>query len=371
MQPLCEIENWINSLVNNENEVEASAKLASLQKELTNSYTLEKLKGDASCRSYYRLVVEQPVKKNDKDNALNYAETHSDIVVNYIVVASPVDRIDNAVFIDIANHWRTHGVNTPLIYYAKPSKGLMLIEDFGATHLYDLMNECSDVNLYEKAIKQLINIQQIPSTKLPAFDRDFLLREMNLFNQWMVEYQLELQAPECVGQVFELLIDNALNQPQVAMHRDFHSRNLLLINDEIAVIDFQDAVRGPLAYDLVSLLKDCYLDLSEHQKNLLIDSYLELLFSSKALTSESVCDFTREEFVRWFDLIGMQRHLKVLGLFIRLGVEERKTGYLQDLPRVFNYVISVAKKYPQLSEFHAWLETQVKPKLAAQIWYQS
>ena len=365
MQQLCEIENWINSLVNRENEAEANSKTATLLKELENYYTLKKLKGDASCRSYYRLFVESAVNNNVNDKA----DENND--ASYIVAASPVDRIDNAVFIDVANDWRAYGVKTPRVYFAEPAKGLMLIEDFGETHLYDLMVKACDKPLHKAAIKQLVNIQKIPPVNLPIFDREFLLREMNLFTQWMIEFQLGLQAPECVGQTFDLLASNALSQPQITMHRDFHSRNLLLVNGEIAVIDFQDAVKGPLAYDLVSLLKDCYLDLSEHKKNQLIDDYLALLVSSKVLSTEIVASNIREKFVCWFDLMGMQRHLKVLGLFVRLGVEERKTGYLQDLPRVFNYVLEVAEKYPQFDDFHTWLETQVKPKLIAQTWYQS
>ncbi len=356
MQQLCKIEHWVNSVFNVEFD-----SIAKLENDATEALVfghgkLEKLKGDASSRCYYRLTSDKKLSGNP-----NYQEQ------SYIVVASPVDKIDNTIFIKIANHWREHGINTPLIYAADPNQGFMLIEDFGAIHLYDELIASFDRDLYQQAIKQLINIQKISATQLPSFDRAFLMREMNLFNQWMVEYQLVMEVPECVEQTFQILVKNALGQPQVTMHRDYHSRNLLLRDEKIAVIDFQDAVQGPLAYDLVSLLKDCYLDLSESKQNTLIDDYLLQLNRSNILSDE----INKDEFIRWFDLIGMQRHLKVLGLFIRLGVEERKTGYLQDLPRVFKYVLAVAKKYPEFELFYRWLSMEVEPKLVKQSWYVS
>lgn len=366
MQQLCEIEHWVSSLVSERNKVGNTDRKPKLERkikgELAEPYQLEKLKGDASCRCYYRL------------SSLHLLDDNKEIpdkTESYIVVASPVERIDNTVFIDIANHWRQFGVKTPMIFSVESNKGFMLIEDFGGIHLFDEMVKSGEVDLHKKAINQLLKIQKIPPIDLPVFDRDFLMREMRLFNQWMVEYQLGIEVPACVEHTFQLLVENALMQPQVTMHRDYHSRNLLLCDNEIAVIDFQDAVKGPLAYDLVSLLKDCYLDLSETKQRQLIDEYLEQLNLSGVLSTEAASTVTREKFVRWFDLIGMQRHLKVLGLFIRLGVEERKTGYLQDLPRVFNYVITVAEKYPELDAFHAWLLKDVGPELTKQPWYQS
>lgn len=338
MQQLCEIEKWIDSLINGK-------KIS-----IPGAWGVQKIASDASSRCYYRLVLVEP-----------------SLPASYIIAASPVGVIDNTPFIEIASDWKQQGVNVPTVYHFDKQRGFMLLEDLGSVHLLDQLKkrQCSDY--YRQSIEQLIVIQQIAPTGLAPFDREFLLREMKLFATWLIEYQLQLEVPPSLDKVYEVLISNALSQPQVTMHRDFHSRNLLLNEDKIAVIDFQDAVKGPLAYDLVSLLRDCYFSLSDAEIEQLIDCYLQQLENAN-LFAESV---DRSEFVRWFDLIGLQRHLKVLGLFIRLGVQAGKSGYLKDMHRVFDYVVYVSGKYPQLNEFHQWLSTDVAEQLAKQSWYRS
>jgi aminoglycoside/choline kinase family phosphotransferase len=309
-------------------------------------YPIEALKGDASCRRYYRL---------------NTAEN------SYILVASPTEKITNAIFIERAEEWLRGGINVPEVYSADAINGLMLIEDFGNTHLYDLLSKSQDEQLYHLAIDQLLNIQQLNADHLVVFDRGFLLREMLLFDTWFIKYLLKIKAPKMLEDVFGLLIESALGQPQVTMHRDYHSRNILMSNDKLAVIDFQDAVLGPIAYDLASLLRDCYLRLEDQQLDQLIDYYLEH-HNAKSQLSKPV---EKVQFVRWFDLIGMQRHLKVLGLFVRLGVEVNKTAYLQEIPRVFDYLLGIAQNYPELEAFHQWLLQEVAPNLSFQNWYRA
>ncbi|EPJ44507.1 MAG: hypothetical protein OFPII_33800 [Osedax symbiont Rs1] len=332
MQQLSEMYTWIESLI-----VSGAIKIA-------GDWDVCPLKGDASCRSYFRL--------------------HS-AAGDKILVSSPVQRIDNSIFIARAEQWRQYQVNVPSIYCVDEQRGFMLIEDFGNRHLFDLLTSEFNAELYQKAIEQLIEIQKVPHSPLVAFDREFLLREMRLFEQWLVKYQLDLAVPSCLDAVYELLVESALEQPQVTMHRDFHSRNLLVKQHKIAVIDFQDAVRGPISYDLASLLRDCYINITDQQTAQLINYYLQLSQSAQLLNRS----ITPQQFEKWFDLIGLQRHLKVLGLFIRLGVEEQKSAYLADIPRVFGYVLKIAAKYSELAEFSQWLEAVVAPALTGQRWY--
>ncbi len=332
MQQVSKLKEWLELLIVNQEIT------------IQGSWSLEPLQGDASCRRYFRLLNAQS---------------------NMIVVVSPIARIDNDIFISRARQWRSAGVYVPQIFAVDSAQGFMLIEDFGSVHLFDLLHKSADNGLYLQAISELIKIQQIVSDKLPLFDREFLLREMTLFDTWLVQYQLQQTSPNCLNQVYRVLIENSLQQPQVTMHRDYHSRNLLLVAGDLAVIDFQDAVQGPLAYDLASLLRDCYWQLSDQQIDDLIDAYLQQL-ESAAVTPLHI---EKQQFVRWFDLIGMQRHLKVLGLFIRLGVEEGKSSYLHDLPRVFAYVLKIAGRYPEFSEFYQWLRSDIQPALQLQPWY--
>lgn len=333
MKPFIELSSWIDSLV-------------LLKKiKLAKDWQIAALKGDASSRRYFRI------------------ESSS---VNYIVAQSPLDKIDNNVFCNIAKHWLAQGVNVPQVFELDEKNGFMLVEDLGANHLFDV---CSDINsdyYYRQAIDQLLCVQKVASNTLPVFDRSFLLREMMLFKDWFVEQHLMLNTADCVLETFELLIQAGLTQPQLVMHRDYHSKNLLITNDDISIIDFQDAVIGPIAYDLVSLLRDCYVSLTDTQLEGLQSYYLTLLNESKLL-SHSV---SKEEFVVWFDLIGLQRHLKVLGLFIRLAVQEGKDSYLKDLPRVYHYVENISAKYQQLKPFYQWLKTEVEPKVKQQNWYK-
>lgn len=334
MQHNLELSRWVESLIDD-------AKIS-----LIGKWEILPLQGDASSRRYYRLIG---------------------VDVSFILVASPVQRIDNKIFVNIAEAWLAQGINVPVVFDVDDRQGFMLLEDVGTVHLYDGSIKKIDMSCYRQVIEQLHKIQSISAVAMPCFDRHFLHRELTLFDTWMIQSQLNLRAPKLLDEVFECLIRNALDQPQVMMHRDFHSRNLLISQQQIKVIDFQDAVCGPLAYDLVSLLKDCYLTLNKTQIDEFIDEYLATLNSSGLLDRQ----IEKKVFRRWFDLIGLQRHLKVLGLFIRLAIEEQKTTYLADIPRVFDYVLQVTKQYSELGEFDCWLREVVQPELLKQAWYQS
>jgi hypothetical protein len=203
---------------------------------------------------------------------------------------------------------------------------------------------------------------------LDAYDRAPLERELNLMPEWFLgkHLRLELSPDEraLLTVTNEFLINEALLQPQVFVHRDFHSRNLMVLaqsrtdNRGPGVIDFQDALRGPIGYDLVSLLKDCYISWSRERVERWVRGYRRVLGNLGANIGDS-----EYQFMRWFDVIGVQRHVKVLGIFARLWHRDGKIGYLADLPLVLNYVLDACRRYPELVEFGRWLEWRVAPEL--------
>lgn len=283
---------------------------------------LEPLCGDASSRSYYRL-------QNHKGGIVMDASEAKESV---------------PVFIGV--NWRlTDGkVRIPTIKAYELNKGFIFLEDVGSTHLLDKVNEGNAGAYYEKAIQTLVIMQETPSKGLEPYDMNFLLEEMNLMPQWYLKEHLG-RSVECVeGRIllgaFALIAKEVLAQPQgMFVHRDYHSRNLMVdSNDDIVVIDFQDAREGALTYDLVSLLRDVYVELDDAEIERLVLMYRDL----KGL------DVDDETFMRWFDFTALQRHIKILGIFARLSIRDGKDGYLDDIPLTLKYVLETASKYPEL-----------------------
>ncbi len=282
---------------------------------------LEALCGDASSRRYYRLKEPQ--------NIVMDASDAKEVVPRFIGVAMLLQQFK---------------VRLPQIKAFEQHKGFMLLEDVGSIHLFDKVKTVGVGDYYEKAIKELVKIQQTPSQGLEPYDAMFLLEEMNLMPQWYLKDHLG-RTVECVeGRTllgaFALISKEVLSQPQeIFVHRDYHSRNLMIDDkDDIVVIDFQDAKSGALTYDLVSLLRDAYVELDAKEVQRLV-----LLF--KELKGLEVDD---EMFMRWFDFTGLQRHIKILGIFARLSIRDGKDGYLDDIPLTLKHVLDVASKYPEL-----------------------
>jgi hypothetical protein len=170
-----------------------------------------------------------------------------------------------------------------------------------------------------------------------------------------------------IDQVFETLVNSAQRQPQVFVHRDFHARNLMVLDDnQIGVIDFQDAVMGPITYDLVSLYKDCYISWPRDKVQQWVEAYRQLAIGQLELPVGS-----SEDFLKQFDLMGLQRHLKVLGVFARLCLRDGKTAYLKDLPLVLTYVRETCQQYAEFAAFDKWFETSLQPLIATQNWYSA
>lgn len=311
-----------------------------------HSYELTAISGDASFRRYFRV---------------NYQGK------NYVLMDSPPTLEDGQRFVAVQQAFLAAGLRVPQILQQDLAAGLLLLEDLGDQLLLGLLNPENASNWYQQALNALHKVRSIRSTsqgQLPQFDRAFLLREMQLFIDWFVKVHLSLELSEAelatLTQLFEFLAAAALAQPQAGMHRDYHARNLMVLPDQqLAVIDFQDIVVGPVSYDAVSLLKDCYKrwpdDFVAQQR----DAFFRQLQQRGVLDAS----WSREQFARSFDLMGLQRHIKVCGIFSRLYHRDGKAGYLADLPRVLDYVIDAAANYPECQAFSELLQQKIQPRL--------
>jgi aminoglycoside/choline kinase family phosphotransferase len=303
-------------------------------------FNLTPLAGDASFRRYYRL--------------------HSG-ELSRVVMDAPPDKETITSFINISNRLAAIGIHTPAIIAVEHSQGFILLEDLGDELLLRALTQDNADKLYTAAISTLLHMQQCPTTQpqLPIFDKTFMLQELTLFREWFLQAYLSLQLNTSeillLKETFDWLTTQIAMQPQVFIHRDYHSRNLIVIGQtnplEIGVIDFQDAMHGPFTYDLVSLLKDCYIQWPREQ----VISWLTL-FHQKLIPAH---DWSFMAFTRGFDLCGLQRHLKVLGIFCRLHLRDNKEAYLRDLPLTFNYVNACLESYSELQPFYQFMQERV------------
>lgn len=316
---------------------------------------LQALSGDAGFRQYFYIEVDGAV---DKD---------------LLAVYAPADKIDSQPFIDLAHYLREEGIHAPQVFAYQPEPGFMLIENYGDQLYLSALNAESVESLYGEALLTLLRMQQSPAQPalLSDYDSNKLQDELNLFPHWFVErllgHTLNEKEKQLIESVCSLLVDNALEQPQVFVHRDFHSRNL--IHRQVGppgVIDFQDAVWGPITYDLVSLLKDCYIHWPQDR----VERWA-LAYGSMVSSAGLMKPVPARQFIRWFDLMGLQRHLKVLGIFARLFLRDGKSGYLRDLPLVIRYTLSVVDQYSEFAEFSEWFKTKLLPACEQQSWYES
>ena len=282
----------------------------------------------------------------------------------YIAMDAPPPVEDVRPFVRIARLMRDAGICTPKIHAMEEASGFLLLDDFGSENYLDRLDDTTADRLYGDAMESLARLQTGVDTGvcgLPDYDESLLRAEMNLFRDWFVGKLLGLPASmgrdECLERTWRLLIASALGQPRVCVHRDYHSRNLMVTpSDNPGILDFQDAVIGPVTYDLVSLLRDCYVAWPQHRVDGWVTEYHE------RLGEHGFAAGSREEFVRWFDLMGVQRHLKAVGIFARLKLRDGKGGYLKDIPRTLNYVVTIAERYPELSEFVHILREQILDK---------
>lgn len=245
----------------------------------------------------------------------------------------PPDKENTAGFVAVSKMLEAAHIAVPHIHEYSPADGFLLIDDFGDKLLSTQLNADTADDLYRKAIDMLVAIQSVATEQLPPYDKPALMQEAELFTDWYcikhLQADLSEQDLQQLDEAYHYLADTALEQPQVFVHRDYHSRNLICTDaHRIATIDYQDAVSGPLSYDLASLLKDCYVKWPRQTYSGWVKYYLQC----------AKIDMARAAFIRYFDLMGVQRHLKAAGIFARLHHRDNKDGYLKDIPRTLSYI---------------------------------
>ena len=355
----------------------------------TDQIQLRLVAGDASPRRYYR--VTRSVGTFSTEGRQGFKE-----VCSCIAVVSPASE-NNRAFLSVGAKFAEFGIRSPEVWAQSLEKGWFLLEDFGDELLLPLLSATaprspSATELYQLAFDVLLRITSIPcdSADIPNYDAQRLSSEFTIFPEWFLSGLLKLDIDEATQLTLKNLSGYLsaifLEQPTVWVHRDFHSRNLMLLdNDELGVIDYQDAVLGPITYDPASILKDCYARLPRDDQMQFLDGYLSQLKriggpndgsdmnQSKCLASQ-LSEVSAEQFQKWFDLTGLQRHLRVLGVFARLHLRDGKSGYLADLPLVTEYVREALRLTEavnaSVAEFRLWFESDVMPVISEQSWYR-
>ena len=291
---------------------------------------------DASFRQYFRL---------------------SEAGESYILMDSSREKESLAPFVDVTKRLLDVDVRAPHILAENLDEGFLVLDDFGNTNYLDVLNDQNFKILYIKAMDEIIKMQKGQTEGLPLYDKAFLHFEMDLMKTWFLEQYVKLplssEDEKTIADALDAISDVVLVQPQdVFVHRDYHSRNIMLTPaDEIGVIDYQDAMNGAITYDLVSLLKDLYIEYPKDEVSALALQFRDML-------GLEVDDKT---FIKWFDFMGLQRHIKVLGIFARLYLRDGKDGYLNDLPLTLKYTIETAEQYEETQALAALLKKVVLP----------
>ncbi len=303
-----------------------------------SDWTLELASADASFRQYFRLTSDDE---------------------SVILMDSSLEKASLAPFIDVTNRLLHVNVKAPKILDMNLDEGFLIIEDFGNVHYLNVLNNENYDELYTKAIQEIVVMQEADDSNLPVYDRDFLRFEMDLMSEWYLKEYLHVDLSSSEQEMIAKTLDNiateVLAQPQgLFVHRDYHSRNIMIPKvGSVGVIDYQDAMSGAVTYDLVSLLRDCYVEYEPKEVE-------RLALKFRDMKNLHVDDAT---FIKWFDFMGLQRHIKVLGVFCRLYLRDGKDGYLNDLPLTLKYVIQIANKYEQTQSLAKLLSKIELPKI--------
>jgi N-acetylmuramate 1-kinase len=290
----------------------------------------EPLRVEASQRRFYRVrwqpepaVAEQPTP-----------------ACSVVVMSSPPALENNGQFVALAGLFAAHDIGVPRLLAADETRGFFLMSDLGDTHFADVYGHPGPEAVLPAALGTLIRLQQIDDPRVPPYTRSRFVDELGLYAQWFLAGLLDAAPPPALAEVFEQLVEATQAQPSCCVHRDFHSRNLLLTADgTVGVVDFQDALVGPVTYDLASLLRDCYYTFPESEVARWRDRYL-------ALTPLPV---NRATFARDFDLTALQRQLKAVGIFARLHLRDGRDSHLRHIVPVLERIRDLAASYPQLA----------------------
>ncbi|KAA8735645.1 phosphotransferase [Acinetobacter qingfengensis] len=303
------------------------------------NFEINYLAGDASFRRYAR--IQQQNKK-------------------YMLMDAPPEKENCQPFVQIAAFLQQHGTRVPHIVAQDLTQGFLLLEDFGDVVLSNVLNAQSVDQFYTQAFKQIIQLQVIaPDAEIfPDYSPEKLTQEMRLFDQWLLpalNISLSTQQQDLLTQSYDWILQNLAQQPQVIVHRDYHSRNLMLLEHEqnLGVIDFQDAVIGPDSYDFISIVRDAYIQWPKHAVQQWIEQFYAMLPAS-AKHHRDLAQFQLD-----VDVMSIQRHLKILGIFVRLYVRDGKSGYLKDLPRVMWYLRDELQHCESLQPLYQFIEQHV------------
>lgn len=295
--------------------------------------------GDASFRRYFRFSLQGR---------------------SLIAMDSPPALEDPKPFVEIGQAYQRLGLRVPDVLAADLKQGFLVISDFGDQLYYEILSDENADLLYTSALDELPRIQQHQSN-VPTFTETMLMTELRWFSEWFIGkflgLQLNQQQKNQLDKTYQLLVESALEQPQVGVHRDYHSRNLMWLPEgTVGILDYQGAVLGPITYDAVSLLRDCYIDWPATQ----VEQWLSYLYN-RLNAEPAMASVSFERFKRWFDLMGVQRHVKAIFIFARKALRDQNTLYLQFIPRALRYVQSVVSDYPELSDFSLLLKQVVLP----------
>ncbi|WP_428624449.1 aminoglycoside phosphotransferase family protein [Sedimenticola sp.] len=284
----------------------------------------------------------------------------------FVVMDAPPDKEDCGPFLAVADLLRNAQVHVPRIFASDLQQGFLLLEDLGSQSYLQTLTQGSVAGLYRDALATVVRMQsqvKARAATIPEYDITLLRQEMALFTDWLLGRHLNLDLAgadvSMLDGAFDLMVNNALAQPQVFVHRDFHSRNLMVVPTENpGVIDFQDAVIGPITYDPVSLLKDCYISWPRSQ-------VIEWLKEFRQSASEMGLDVgpSEHQFISWFDRMGVQRHLKAAGIFARLWHRDGKNSYLADIPRTLGYIVEVGALDEEVAPLAKLISEEVLPRV--------
>ncbi|MBO6658308.1 MAG: phosphotransferase [Pseudomonadales bacterium] len=327
------------------------AKSEDLGVEIPAEAELRPVSDDASFRRYFRFDVDEHKVDGRKVSGLGL-----------VFVDAPPEHEDNESFLKISGALIDGNLNCPRVVASDLEQGFMAVTDLGNTLYLDVMNsEPSRIpSLYREAIDGIVRMMAV-TCELPPYDEQRLLDEMSLFHEWFLEKQLGIELSDAdrsmLQQVYLFLSQRALEQPTAFVHRDYHCRNLMVVeSNSPGIIDFQDAVIGPVTYDLVSLYKDCYYRFDREVVEQSVSAFRDKLIAGEIVSADAPV-------LEWFDLMGAQRHLKCAGIFSRLNLRDGKPGYLKDIPLVISYLQEASDMYPALSSLSAFLREQVQPRL--------
>ncbi|MDR3478236.1 MAG: phosphotransferase [Gammaproteobacteria bacterium] len=300
------------------------------------------LAGDASFRRYFRILLPEG---------------------SLIAMDAPPPRENVVPFVAIADMLRQKGLSAPKVFASDLQQGFLLLTDFGDDLYLKTLTSSNALTLYDNALDALSILQssrRVSGWDIPFFTAEFMYQELQLFKEWFLLRHLGLslshETEDMLAEFFHFLAEEAASQPQVFMHRDFHSANLLVLPDsDVGILDFQDAFIGPVTYDLVSLLRDCYIAWPDALVKKLVLSYKEKISEVVAVSDEG--------FLRWFDLMGLQRHLKALLTFSRKFHRDGSANYLQHIPRTLHYIASASAEHKECAAFNAYLTNVIMPAL--------